>query len=71
MPTTRTRKLNPRWLRAAFVYNEDGSRFGVIAAIRGDELRVLTGGKEHVMSARKLDAQGRINKPGANCPKYL
>jgi hypothetical protein len=65
------KRLNPRWLASAIVLGNDGSRFGTVAKVDGDALTVLRRGIVHIMSAKELDASGRIVKPNAISKKYI
>lgn len=63
--------LNPKWLNAAVVYDNDGERLGTVAAVDGDQLTVMCKGIPTMMSASQLDAEGRINKSNSITRKYL
>ena len=71
------KKLNPRWLYAAFVYDEEGKRIGTVRTILcdGDTIAVgITGditNKSQFFSASSLDKKGLINKPNAVDKKYV
>ena len=64
-------KLSPRWLYAAVVKKEDGSRMGTISAVNGDAVTILVKGVAVTASAKELDAAGRLEKSRATCPKYI
>ncbi len=63
--------LNPRWLCAAVVRNEDGSRKGTVSEVNGDKITVLCKGVPVIMSAKELDNVGLITKPNATSKKYI
>lgn len=64
-------KLNPKWVYAAILNNEDGSRFGTCVSIKGNTLTVLSKGSEYTVNAKKMDKAGRLVKPHATHAKYL
>lgn len=63
--------LNPKWLYAAIVKDENGRRFGTVSKVYGDTLIVSQRGIPHTMSAKELDSKGLISKAAAASPKYV
>jgi hypothetical protein len=65
-------RLNSKWLIAAWVSNPDGSRMGMVSAVDGDKVEVLSKGKIlGTFSAVELDNAGRLSKPDASHRKYI
>jgi len=63
-------QLNPEWLYAAVVLNEDGTRLGTVGKVNGDLVTVYSKGKPHLLSAMKLDQAGLISKNAVH-RKYI
>jgi hypothetical protein len=65
-------RLNPKWLRAAWVLDTSGNRIGVISRVYAEgQVTYVVKGKLFVASAEQLDKEQRLSKPAAKDRKYL
>lgn len=65
--------LNPKWLYAAIVEDDEGRRWGTVSEVLpdGDTVIYYACGKPVRVSAKELDAKGQIVKKHASDSKYL
>ena len=62
--------LNPQWLLAAWILNEQGQRAGCVCRLEAD-LDTVVSNRLGSFSAKALDAQGRLEHENCIHPKYV